>query len=363
MDKSPILVTGGAGFIGSNFVLDVLAERLGPVVVLDKLTYAGNRRSLETVEGRPGYSFVRGDICDAELVEKLFREYRPRAIVHLAAESHVDRSILGPGAFVETNVRGTMVLLMAAERFFTSLSAAERESFRFLHVSTDEVYGDLVSDAPAFDETTSYAPSSPYAATKAAADHLVRTWHRTHGLPCIITNCSNNYGPRQFPEKLIPLVMLRALAGESVPIYGDGQQIRDWLHVSDHCRGLRLALERGRAGETYNLGGGNQIRNFEMADRICALLDELVAQSGHAPHETLIRLVEDRPGHDRRYALDTGKAERELGWSPQIKLEDGLRGTVEWYLHNWAWVESVRTGEYRRWMNENYADRAAGSGI
>jgi dTDP-glucose 4,6-dehydratase len=363
MKQSPILVTGGAGFIGSNFVLEWMAEGLGPVVVLDKLTYAGNRRSLEAGEGRPDYRFVRGDINDAALVQKLFSDHRPRAIVHLAAESHVDRSILGPEAFVDTNIRGTMVLLMEAERYFAGLAGAEREQFRFLHVSTDEVYGDLGAKAPAFDETAGYTPSSPYAASKAAADHLVRAWQRTHGLPCVITNCSNNYGPRQFPEKLVPLVVLRALAGETIPIYGDGQQVRDWLHVSDHCRGLRLALERGRVGETYNLGGGNQPRNRELAERICALLDELVPQSKFAPHGSLIRLVEDRPGHDRRYALDTRKAERELEWHPMISFEDGMRSTVKWYLENRAWVESVRTGEYRRWMDANYSERMAGAGI
>lgn len=352
-----ILVSGGAGFIGSNFILDYLTQGIGPVINLDKLTYAGNLANLASFQNNPAYIFVRGDICDADLVAELLAKHRPRAIVHFAAESHVDRSIAGPEAFLRTNIDGTFTLLQAARTYFESLTSGERERFRFLHVSTDEVYGTLGPDDPAFHEETPYAPNSPYAASKAASDHLVRAWVHTYGLPAIITNCSNNYGPYQFPEKLIPLMIANALQGKALPIYGDGQQVRDWLYVVDHCRALQTVLERGRVGETYNVGGGNQRSNLEVVTTLCALLDELVPQSKFKPHLQLVKYVADRPGHDRRYAIDARKLESELGWRAQESFETGLRKTVKWYLANSAWIENVTSGAYQQWVTQNYGSR------
>ncbi|HEU5340052.1 dTDP-glucose 4,6-dehydratase [Edaphobacter sp.] len=358
-NHAPILVTGGAGFIGSNFVLDWLAAGLGPVVNLDKLTYAGNPANLASVEASPDYTFVQGDICDRALVARLLQQHRPRAIVHFAAESHVDRSISGPDAFLRTNIDGTFTLLQAAREYYDALTGSERDGFRFLHVSTDEVYGTLAPDDPAFHEDTPYAPNSPYAASKASSDHLVRAWVHTFGLPAIITNCSNNYGPYQFPEKLIPLMIANARQGKPLPVYGDGQQVRDWLYVIDHCRALRTVLERGRVGETYNVGGGNQRSNLEVVRTLCALLDELVPQSKFRPHIELVQYVTDRPGHDRRYAIDARKLEGELGWRAQESFETGLRKTVEWYLANSGWVENVTSGAYQQWVAQNYSGRKA----
>ena len=355
--RAPILVTGGAGFIGSNFVLDWLAADKGPLVNLDKLTYAGNPENLASVETNPEYWFVQGDICEAALVARLMEEHRPRAVVHFAAESHVDRSILGPEAFLRTNIDGTFTLLQAARAYYGSLEGVERERFRFLHVSTDEVYGTLAPDDPAFHEETPYAPNSPYAASKAASDHLVRAWVHTFGLPAMITNCSNNYGPYQFPEKLIPLMIANALKGKPLPVYGDGQQVRDWLYVVDHCRALTTVLERGRVGETYNVGGGNQRSNLEVVTTLCGLLDELVPESMFRPHFDLVKFVKDRPGHDRRYAIDARKLEGELDWTARESFETGLRKTVEWYLRNAAWVEHVTSGSYQHWVKQNYDAR------
>jgi dTDP-glucose 4,6-dehydratase len=354
-----ILVTGGAGFIGSNFVLNWLAAGGGPVVNLDKLTYAGNPTNLASLAGDSAYAFVHGDICDAELVAAQLREHQPRAVVHFAAESHVDRSIVGPEAFLRTNIDGTFTLLRAAREYYDSLTGEKRERFRFLHVSTDEVYGTLTPEAPAFHEETPYAPNSPYAASKASSDHLVRAWVHTYGLPAMVTNCSNNYGPYQFPEKLIPLMIANALQGKALPVYGDGLQVRDWLYVVDHCRAIRTVLERGRVGETYNVGGGNQRSNLEVVTMVCALLDELAPESKFKPHRQLVKYVTDRPGHDRRYAIDARKLEGELGWRAQESFETGLRKTVEWYLANAAWVEGVTSGAYQQWMKENYAGREA----
>jgi dTDP-glucose 4,6-dehydratase len=356
-----ILVTGGAGFIGSNFVQDWFGTGGGPVVNLDKLTYAGNPANLSSVAENPAYTFVHGDICDTGLVERLLHEHRPSAVVHFAAESHVDRSILGPEAFLRTNIDGTFTLLRAARGFYDSLTDEKRKRFRFLHVSTDEVYGTLTPEAPAFHEETPYAPNSPYAASKAASDHLVRAWVHTYGLPAIITNCSNNYGPYQFPEKLIPLMIANALQGKPLPVYGDGQQVRDWLYVVDHCQALRTVLKRGRVGETYNIGGGNQRSNLEVVTTVCALLDELVSKSNFRPHRQLVKYVTDRPGHDRRYAIDARKLEGELGWRAEESFETGLRKTVEWYLANAAWVEGVTSGAYQHWVTQNYADRETGN--
>ena len=351
-----ILVTGGAGFIGSNFVLDWLAQSDEPVVNLDALTYAGNTENLKSLEGDARHVFVRGDICDRPLVDRLLAAHRPRAIVHFAAESHVDRSIHGPGEFIRTNVQGTFTLLEAARGHWATLTLAEKEAFRFLHVSTDEVYGSLAPDAPAFTEQHPYEPNSPYSASKAASDHLVRAWHHTYGLPVVTTNCSNNYGPYHFPEKLIPLMIVNALAGKPLPVYGDGRQVRDWLYVKDHCSAIREVLARGRVGETYNVGGWNEKPNLEIVHAVCALLDEL------RPHRDgtygrLVTHVTDRPGHDRRYAIDAGKIERELGWRPAETFETGLRKTVRWYLDNAEWVERVQTGAYREWLTANYGQR------
>jgi dTDP-glucose 4,6-dehydratase len=352
-----ILVTGGAGFIGSNFVLSWLAANTEPVINLDKLTYAGNPSNLASVDDLAAYTFVLGDICDADLVARLLREHKPRAIAHFAAESHVDRSIVGPEAFLRTNITGTFTLLETARHYYNSLPGDERERFRFLHVSTDEVYGTLSPTAPAFHEETPYAPNSPYAASKASSDHLVRAWVHTYGLPALITNCSNNYGPYQFPEKLIPLMINHALRGKPLPVYGDGQQVRDWLYVLDHCRALRIVLEHGRVGETYNVGGGNQRSNLEVVATVCALLDELVPESPFKPHRQLIKYVTDRPGHDRRYAIDARKLEQELGWQAEESFETGLRKTVQWYLSNAAWIEDVTSGAYQQWVAQNYSDR------
>lgn len=360
----PILVTGGAGFIGSNFVLEWFAAGKGPVINLDKLTYAGNPENLASIADHPAYTFVRGDICDPEMVRDLLQRHRPRAIVHFAAESHVDRSIVGPEAFLRTNIDGTFTLLRAAKAYLDSQGESERAGFRFLHVSTDEVYGTLAPDDPAFHEETPYAPNSPYAASKAASDHLVRAWVHTYKLPAIITNCSNNYGPYQFPEKLIPLMIANARSGKPLPVYGDGQQVRDWLYVADHCRALMSVLERGRIGETYNVGGCNQRTNLEVVSTLCSLLDELLPGSEFRPHKQLVTYVADRPGHDRRYAINAEKLERELGWSPQESFETGLRKTVEWYLANTDWVDHVTSGAYQHWMEQNYGSRettAAGS--
>ena len=353
-----ILVTGGAGFIGANFVLDWLQGSEEPVINLDALTYAGNRETLAPLEGDARHLFVHGDICDRALVERLFAEYKPRAVVHFAAESHVDRSIHGPGAFVRTNVDGTFTLLEAARAHWSALPAGEREAFRFLHVSTDEVYGSLGPNDPAFTETKAYEPNSPYSASKAASDHLVRAWHHTYGLPVLTTNCSNNYGPYQFPEKLVPLMIANALAGKPLPIYGDGQNVRDWLYVGDHCSAIREVLARGRLGETYNVGGWNEMANLEIVHTLCALLDEL-RPSAAGSHARLITYVKDRPGHDRRYAIDARKIERELGWRPAETFQSGIRKTVRWYLDNPAWIANVQSGAYRDWVARNYAGREA----
>ena len=358
-EHQPILVTGGAGFIGSNFVLDWLGSESAPVVNLDLLTYAGNPENLASVETDRRYRFVRGDIRDRALVTELLARICPRAVVHFAAESHVDRSIHGPDAFLETNVDGTFQLLEAVRAHWGALGEESRAAFRFLHVSTDEVYGTLGAGDPAFAERTPYAPNSPYAASKAASDMLVRAWYHTYGLPVLITNCSNNYGPFQFPETLIPRVIARAIAGEPLPVYGDGQQVRDWLYVRDHTAALRAALAGGRVGETYNLGGDNQQTNLEVVKTICALLDELLPESPHRPHAQLITFVTDRPGHDRRYAIDARKIASELGWRPAHRFEEGLRSTVAWYLEHPDWVRDVQDGSYRQWVSRNYEGRSA----
>ena len=340
-----ILVTGGAGFIGANFVLQALADG-HTVINLDKLTYAGNLDTLASVKSNPKHVFVQGDIGDRELIAGLLAGHRPQAVVNFAAESHVDRSIDGPAAFVETNVVGTLGLLESARNYWLSLEGEARDAFRFLHVSTDEVYGSLGAEG-AFTETTPYAPNSPYSASKAASDHLVRAFHHTYGLPTLTTNCSNNYGPYQFPEKLIPLIVQKALAGEALPVYGDGRNIRDWLHVGDHCRAIRAVLARGRVGETYNVGGNAERENITVVRTICGLLDQHGALPGGKPRESLITFVKDRPGHDRRYAIDSSKLQRELGWRPQETFESGIAATVRWYLDNQPWVQRVLDGSYR----------------
>lgn len=352
-----ILVTGGAGFIGANFILDWLNQSGEALINLDKLTYAGNRANLASLEGDGRHQFVQGDIGDTELLRQLLQDYRPRAVVNFAAESHVDRSIFGPAEFIETNVVGTFHLLEAVRSYWGGLNAANKTAFRFLHVSTDEVYGSLGPSDPAFSETAAYAPNSPYSASKAASDHLVRAYHHTYGLPVLTTNCSNNYGPYQFPEKLIPLVIHNALAGKPLPIYGDGRNVRDWLYVSDHCEAIQAVLERGKVGETYNIGGGNEKTNLQVVKTICTLLDEMSAGSPVVPHEQLIAFVADRPGHDQRYAIDASKIERELGWSPRETFESGMRKTVAWYLDNRHWVANVQSGDYRQWMETNYSER------
>jgi len=348
-------VTGGAGFIGSNFVLQWLAAEAAPVVNLDKLTYAGNLGNLITISADARYTFIHGDIADRKLVSGLLGRSRPRAIVHFAAESHVDRSIHGPDDFVRTNVNGTFSLLEEARAYWTELEQEEKGRFRFLHVSTDEVYGSLGPKDAAFSETTCYAPNSPYSATKAASDHLVRAYHHTYGMPVLTTNCSNNYGPYQFPEKLIPLTILNAMNGKAIPVYGDGQNVRDWLFVADHCDAIRTVLARGRVGETYNVGGRNEKPNLEIVHAICAILDELRPADPVVPHKKLITYVQDRPGHDRRYAMDTRKIERDLGWQPRETFESGIRKTVEWYLANDGWIREVTSGHYREWIATQYS--------
>ena len=350
-----ILVTGGAGFIGSNFVLDWLASTDEPVINLDKLTYAGNPDNLSAIEGDSRHQLVKGDICDRELVNQLIATHKPRAIVHFAAESHVDRSIHGPGDFIRTNVDGTFSLLEAARAYCAGLSDADKNNFRFLHVSTDEVFGTLSPTDPPFSETTPYAPNSPYSASKAASDHLVRAWHHTYGLPVLTSNCSNNYGPLQFPEKLVPLMIANALAGKPLPIYGDGQQVRDWLYVGDHCSAIRRILTDGKPGETYNIGGWNEKANIDVVHTLCDLLDELAP--GKQSYRQQITYVTDRPGHDRRYAIDARKTERELGWRPSETFETGMRKTVQWYLANQEWVRKIQSGDYLKWIDRNYSQR------
>jgi dTDP-glucose 4,6-dehydratase len=349
-----LLVTGGAGFIGANFVSNWLAATGGRLVNLDKLTYAGNLENLRAVHERKEYRFVPGDIGDSGLVRRLLLEHRPCAVVNFAAESHVDRSIHGPEDFIQTNVVGTFHLLQEVRAYWQDLPAPERAAFRFLHVSTDEVYGSLGPDDPPFSEVTAYAPNSPYSASKAASDHLVRAYHHTYGLPTLTTNCSNNYGPFQFPEKLIPLVILNAISGKPLPVYGDGMNVRDWLFVEDHCDAIRHVLEQGRPGETYNIGGRSERANIDVVRTVCRILDELHPNSSVGPHEKLITFVRDRPGHDRRYAIDSTKIESELGWTPKESFETGLRKTVQWYLHNQAWVRNVSSGEYRKWLELHY---------
>jgi len=355
-----LLVTGGAGFIGSNFVLSCVENAGYNAVNLDKLTYAGNLQNLRSLESNAGHTFVRGDVCDRELVRSLLKEHQPSAIVHFAAETHVDRSIVGPEEFIRTNVQGTFCLLEEARQYYNRLSSPEKEQFRFLHVSTDEVYGSLGPQDPAFSETTRYAPNSPYSASKAASDHLVRSYHHTYGLPVLITNCSNNYGPYQFPEKLIPLMICNALQGKPLPVYGDGLNVRDWLFVLDHCQAIRTVLERGCPGETYNIGGMTEKTNLEVVTTICALLDELRPQATR--YESLIQFVKDRPGHDRRYAIDCGKIRSQLGWQPAESFESGMRKTVEWYLGNPEWIQGVTSGAYRNWIDQNYTTREAACG-
>jgi len=354
MEKT-ILVTGGSGFIGSNFILQWMQQEGTPVVNLDKLTYAGNPRNLLRVSSDSRYSFTQGDVCDRELLRQLFERHQPRAIVHFAAESHVDRSIHGPDDFVRTNVFGTFCLLEEARAYCEALREQERNSFRFLHVSTDEVYGSLGPNDPAFSETTPYSPNSPYSASKAGSDHLVRAYHHTYGLPTLTTNCSNNYGPYQFPEKLIPLVLLNARAGKPLPVYGDGQNVRDWVFVADHCEAVRTVLAKGRVGETYNIGSRSEKRNIEVVETICAILDQSCPGDPTVPHRKLITFVKDRPGHDRRYAIDARKIERDLGWKPRESFETGMRKTVEWYLQNEEWVKEVASGAYRKWIATQYS--------
>jgi dTDP-glucose 4,6-dehydratase len=350
-----ILVTGGAGFIGSNFVLDWLVQSGEPVVNCDKLTYAGNLANLAPLAGDARHLFVRADILDRAQVAALLRDYRPRAIVHFAAESHVDRSIHAPADFVTTNVNGTFLLLAEATAYYRELAAEERDAFRFLHVSTDEVYGSLSPQDPPFNEASPYAPNSPYAASKAASDHLVRAWHHTYGLPVLTTNCSNNYGPFQFPEKLIPLMITNALAGKPLPVYGDGLQVRDWLYVGDHCAALRRVLEAGRPGEVYAIGGNSEMTNMEVVHALCDILAELAPKPGG--YRGQVVSVPDRPGHDRRYAIDTAKIHRELGWAPFETFESGLRKTVQWYLDHQDWAAGVQSGAYLEWIEQNYGSR------
>jgi dTDP-glucose 4,6-dehydratase len=352
-----ILVTGGAGFIGSNFVLDWLAANDEPVLNVDKLTYAGNMANLASLRDDPRHLFVHADICDSAAMAALVVQHKPRAIVHFAAESHVDRSIHGPAQFIQTNVNGSFALLEAARAYWSSLDAPAQQSFRFLHVSTDEVYGTLAPDDKPATESTAYAPNSPYAASKAASDHLVRAYHHTWGLPTLTTNCSNNYGPWHFPEKLIPLMIANALAGKALPVYGDGRQVRDWLYVGDHCAAIRRVLEAGRPGQVYNIGGWNEKTNLEVVHSLCALLDALSPRADGRPYLDQVTHVADRPGHDRRYAIDAGKISRELGWKPVETFETGLRKTVQWYLAHADWVSNVQSGAYMDWMQANYGER------
>jgi dTDP-glucose 4,6-dehydratase len=354
-----ILVTGGAGFIGSNFVLDWFKQSDEPVVNLDVLTYAGNLENLASLQGDARHSFVQGDICDRALIDSLLTTHKPRAIVHFAAESHVDRSIHGPGAFLRTNIDGTFTLLEAARAYWSTLEGDAKTGFRFHHVSTDEVYGSLKPNDPPFTETNTYEPNSPYSASKASSDHLVRAWHHTYGLPVTTSNCSNNYGPYHFPEKLIPLIIANALAGKPLPIYGDGQQIRDWLYVTDHCSAIRAVLAKGKLGEVYNVGGWNEMPNIEIVQTLIKLLDELSPRVDGKSYAEQITYVTDRPGHDRRYAIDARKIERELGWRPAETFQTGIRKTVEWYLANQAWVANVQSGAYKEWLDKNYLSRGA----
>lgn len=350
-----LLVTGGAGFIGSNFLLQWIQQESGPVVNLDKLTYAGNLRNLEPIASSPRYHFAHGDVADRDLVRALLKTYQPRAIVHFAAESHVDRSILGPDEFIRTNVGGTFALLEEARAYWSALAPGEKERFRFLHVSTDEVYGSLGPSDPPFHEETRYSPNSPYSASKAGSDHLVRAYYHTYQLPVLTTNCSNNYGPFQFPEKLIPLMILNARSGKPLPVYGDGQNVRDWLYVGDHCEAIRVVLAQGKPGETFNVGGWNEKKNLEIVDSIGALLDELSPNDPVVPHRKLVTFVKDRPGHDRRYAIDARKIERELHWRPKETFETGIRKTVLWYLEHEDWVREVTSGDYRKWIATQYS--------
>ncbi len=350
-----LLVTGGAGFIGANFVLQARESQWANVVNLDKLTYASNLQTLAELQGDPNYHFAQGDIGNSELVRYLLEQYQPDAVINFAAESHVDRSILSPQDFIQTNVLGTFQLLEASRAYWEKLSSQRQEQFRFLHVSTDEVYGSLNPTDPPFREDTPYAPNSPYAASKAGADHLVRAYYHTYNLPTLTTNCSNNYGPCQFPEKLIPLTILNALDGKALPIYGDGQNVRDWLYVADHCDALYLVLKQGCVGETYNIGGLNEQTNLAVVEKICAIVDDLVPTD--FKRSSLLTFIKDRPGHDRRYAIDCGKINRDLGWQPKENFDSGLLKTVQWYLNNSAWVDSVRTGAYQNWINQNYGDR------
>ncbi|MGE8043355.1 dTDP-glucose 4,6-dehydratase [Pseudomonas monteilii] len=353
-----ILVTGGAGFIGSAVVRHIISNTKDSVVNVDKLTYAGNLESLQSVDQSDRYAFERVDICDRDALDRVFREHQPDAVMHLAAESHVDRSISGPSEFIQTNIIGTYVLLEAARGYWSSLDEHRQAAFRFHHISTDEVYGDLEGPEDLFTETTPYQPSSPYSASKASSDHLVRAWARTYGLPTLVTNCSNNYGPFHFPEKLIPLVILNALEGKPLPIYGKGDQIRDWLFVEDHARALYKVVTEGEVGETYNIGGHNEKQNIEVVRTVCALLDELRPDSPFRPHIDLLTYVQDRPGHDLRYAIDASKIQRELGWVPEETFESGIRKTVQWYLDNAQWVAHVKSGSYQQWIDKNYTTRA-----
>ncbi|MBP3997355.1 MULTISPECIES: dTDP-glucose 4,6-dehydratase [Pseudomonas] len=352
-----ILVTGGAGFIGSAVIRHIIANTSDAVVNVDKLTYAGNLESLAEVSDSPRYAFEQVDICDREQIDRVFREHQPDAVMHLAAESHVDRSISGPSEFIQTNIIGTYNLLEASRLYWQGLEQDRKSLFRFHHISTDEVYGDLEGVDDLFTETTPYQPSSPYSASKASSDHLVRAWSRTYGLPVLITNCSNNYGPCHFPEKLIPLVILNALEGKALPVYGKGNQVRDWLYVEDHARALYKVVTEGVAGETYNIGGHNEKQNIEVVKTLCALLDELCPESPHRPHAGLITYVQDRPGHDQRYAIDASKIQRELGWVPSESFESGIRKTVEWYLKNTQWVANVKSGSYQQYIDQHYRNR------
>ncbi|BAY08404.1 dTDP-glucose 4,6-dehydratase [Calothrix sp. NIES-2098] len=352
------LITGGAGFIGSNFILKARKEQWANIINLDKLTYASNPLTLAELQDDSGYNFVRGDIGDIELINNFLDQHQPDAIINFAAESHVDRSILSPQDFIQTNVLGTFQLLEASRAYYEKLSAQRQKQFRFLHISTDEVYGSLTQTDPAFREDTPYAPNSPYAASKAGSDHLVRAYYHTYGLPTLTTNCSNNYGPRQFPEKLIPLIILNALNGKPLPIYGDGQNIRDWLYVEDHCEAVYLVLQQSSIGETYNIGGNNEQTNLAVVEKICALLDEL-APKPNFHYSSLITFVKDRPGHDRRYAIDSSKIKQDLGWEPKESFDSGLLKTIQWYLNNSTWVEQVQSGAYHTWIQQNYGDRKA----
>jgi dTDP-glucose 4,6-dehydratase len=354
MDR-PIVVTGGAGFIGSNFILHWLATQSQPVINLDKLTYAGNLRNVQNVASDPRYRFVQADIGDRQAVREILTREQPQAIVNFAAESHVDRSIVGPDEFIRTNVNGTFSLLEEAHSYWLKLPEHQKAQFRFLHVSTDEVYGSLAPDEPAFSEETRYAPNSPYAASKAGSDHLVRAYHHTYGLPVLTTNCSNNYGPHQFPEKLIPLMILNARQGKGLPVYGDGKNVRDWIYVHDHCAAVQMVLSRAQPGETYNIGGRCECANIDVVKIICSILDQLCPNDPVTPHAKLITYVPDRPGHDRRYAIDCRKIERELGWTPRETFETGIRKTIQWYLDNPEWIEEVTTGSYRQWIDAQYS--------